>query len=122
MHLAKLDENNIVTAVHIVDNDVVTIDGVESEQAGIDFLNELYKENATYKQTSYNNSIRKRYAGIGFEYHPDLDAFVSPKGYESWTLNTETCEYEAPVPYPTDGEIYIWDETTTSWVLPPVTE
>lgn len=114
-HFAKLDENNNVLAVHVVVNDVITIDGNESEQAGIDFLTGLHGH-ALWKQTSYNGNIRKNYAGIGFTYDAGRDAFIPPKPYASWTLNETTCQWEAPVAYPTDGKPYTWDETTTSWV------
>jgi hypothetical protein len=114
-HFAKLDENNNVLAVHVVNNDVITIDGNESEQAGIDFLTSLHGH-ALWKQTSYNGNIRKNYAGIGYTYDAGRDAFIPPKPYVSWTLNETTCQWEAPVAYPTDGKRYTWDETTTSWV------
>jgi hypothetical protein len=114
-HFAKLDENNNVLAVHVVVNDVITIDGNESEQAGIDFLTSLHGH-ALWKQTSYNGNIRKNYAGIGYTYDAGRDAFIPPKPYVSWTLNETTCQWEAPVAYPTDGKRYTWDETTTSWV------
>jgi hypothetical protein len=114
-HFAKLDENNNVLAVHVVNNDVITIDGVESEQAGIDFLTDLHGH-ILWKQTSYNGTFRKNYAGIGYTYDTGRDAFISPKPYSSWTLNETTCQWEAPVAYPTDGESYSWDEETTSWV------
>jgi hypothetical protein len=115
-HFAKLDNDNNVIAVHVVNYDVITVDGVESEQAGIDFLNDLYNETATYKQASYNGSFRKNYPGEGFKYDSSRDAFISPKPYESWILNEDTCRWEAPVAYPTDGLMHRWDEATTSWI------
>lgn len=114
-HFAKLDENNIVLAVHVVNNDVITIDGVESEQAGIDFLTELHGH-ASWKQTSYSGSFRKNYAGIDMTYDASRDAFIPVKPYESWILNEATCQWEAPTAHPSDGKRYNWDETTTSWV------
>jgi hypothetical protein len=114
-HFAKLDENNNVLAVHVVNNDVITIDGNESEQTGIDFLTELHGH-TLWKQTSYNGSFRKNYAGVGMKYDQTRDAFISNKPWESWILNETTCQWEAPVAYPTDGESYSWDEETTSWV------
>ena len=114
-HFAKLDENNIVLAVHVVNNDVITVNGVESEQAGIDFLTDLHGH-TFWKQTSYNASIRKNYAGIGMTYDASRDAFISIKPFPSWVLNETTCTWEAPDAYPTDGKRYIWDEATTSWV------
>jgi hypothetical protein len=114
-HFAKLDENNIVLAVHVVNNDVITIDGVESEQAGIDFLNDLYGD-ASWKQTSYNGTSRKNYAGVGMTYDASRDAFIEVKPFPSWVLNETTCKWEAPTEHPSDGKRYTWDETTTSWV------
>jgi hypothetical protein len=114
-HFAKLNEDNTVVAVHVVNNEVIVVDGVESEQAGIDFLTELHGH-TLWKQTSYNGSFRKNYAGVGMKYDQTRDAFISNKPWESWILNETTCQWEAPVAYPTDGESYSWDEETTSWV------
>jgi hypothetical protein len=114
-HFAKLDENNIVLAVHVVNNDVITIDGVESEQAGIDFLSNLHGH-ALWKQTSYNGSFRKNYTGPGDSYDSTRDAFISPKPYPSWVLNETTCQWEAPIARPSDGKYYSWNELTTSWI------
>lgn len=114
-HFAKLDENNNVLAVHVVVNDVITIDGNESEQAGIDFLTNLHGHNK-WKQTSYNGTFRKNYAGIGYTYDYARDAFIPPKPYQSWILNENTCIWEAPTPKPTDSKKYNWSEITTSWV------
>ena len=61
--------------------------------------------------------LRKNYAGIGFTYDPDRDAFIPPQPYDSWTLNETTCLWEAPVEYPDDGEMYEWNEETTTWDL-----
>jgi hypothetical protein len=113
-HFAKLDENNIVLAVHVVNNDVITIDGVESEQAGIDFLSDLHGH-TLWKQTSYNASIRKNYAAIGMSYDAFRNAFIPQKPFASWILNEDTCTWEAPTPMPTEG-VWFWDEATTSWV------
>jgi len=123
-HFAKLDDNGVVLQVHVVNNEVITIDGIESEQAGIDFLTGLHGH-SQWKQTSYNSSFRKNYAGIGFKYDAALDAFYAPQPYSSWVLNQDTCQWEAPVPRPTDV-MTVWDEETTSWVpaatttLPPI--
>ena len=109
-HFAKLGAGNIVTAVHVVSNDVAT-----TEQAGVDFLNDLYKTRDVWKQTSYNNNIRKNYAGIGYTYDQTRDAFIPPKPLDSWILNEDTCLWEPPIAYPSDGKNYEWDETTKSW-------
>jgi len=114
-HFAKLDENNIVLAVHVVNNDVIKVNGVESEQAGIDFLTNLYGH-TSWKQTSYNGTSRKNYAGIGMTYDASRDAFIASKPFPSWVLNETTCKWEAPTPMPTDGKKYTWDEATTSWI------
>jgi hypothetical protein len=114
-HFAKLNENNNVLAVHVVNNDVITIDGNESEQAGIDFLTSLHGH-TLWKQTSYNGNIRKNYAGIGFTYDAGRDAFIAPQPYPSWTLNETTCQWEAPVAYPTDGKRYGWFEPNQQWI------
>jgi hypothetical protein len=114
-HFAKLDENDTVLAIHVVDNNVITIDGNESEQAGIDFLSNLHGH-TKWKQTSYNGSFRKNYAGAGYEYDASRDAFIAPKTFASWVLNETTCVWEAPIPMPEDDKKYYWDEATTSWV------
>ena len=120
-HFAKLDENNVVTEVHVVANrDTSDANGVEKEYIGQAFLEKLFGGN--WKQTSYNGNIRKNYAGIGYTYNADIDAFVPPQPYASWTLNNETAQWEAPTPMPADAgtgeppKMYSWDEATTSWV------
>jgi hypothetical protein len=116
-HFAKLNEDNNVLAVHVVNNDVITIDGSESEQAGIDFLTGLYGY-SLWKQTSYNGTFRKNYATVGDKYDASLDAFISPKPYPSWTLNEETCRWEAPIPQPTSGKV--WSEEEQNWIDPVI--
>ena len=113
-HFAKLDKNNNVLAVHVVVNDVITVNGNESEQIGIDFLTGLHGH-SLWKQTSYNATIRKNYAGIGFTYDNIRDAFIPPKPFASWVLNEATCQLEAPTPMPTDDKRYTWNEETLSW-------
>ena len=116
-HYAFLDENYIVTEV-IVGKDESNFDW---ERYYGDIRGQLCK------RTSYNTiggvhknggtPLRKNYAGLGFIYDPNRDAFIAPKPYPSWNLNEETCRWEAPVPYPNDGQLYSWDESTKSWVL-----
>ena len=114
-HFAKLGLNSKVIAVHVVNNDVITdADGNEIEQLGIAFLHDLYNY-PFWVQTSYNNNIRKNYAGIGFRYDDDLDAFIPPKPFTSWTLNSDTCLWEAPTPMPDDDKRYMWDEEIQDW-------
>ncbi len=116
-HFAQLDENNVVTQVIVVDNsDILDDDGNESEAVGIQFCADLL--GGTWKQTSYNRKIRKNYAGVGYTYDSTRDAYIPPKPWDSWTLNNDTCLWEAPQAYPDDGKFYIWVEETTSWVLP----
>jgi len=120
-HFARLDENNTVIHVSVVDNENLLKDGVEDEQTGIDYLIGVHG-GGTWKQTSYNNNIRKNYAGIGYTYDEIRDAFIPPQPYPSWLLNEETCLWESPVPYPEETEgnpvMYTWDEETVSWVEP----
>ena len=115
-HFAKLNENNIVTEVLVINNEVLLENGIESEQKGIDFLTSWSGGYANWKQTSYNRNFRKHFAGIGYTYREDIDAFIPPKPYPSWSLNLETADWEAPVPMPQDGEIYGWDEENQVWV------
>jgi hypothetical protein len=95
-HFAKLDETNYVLAVHVVNNEVITIDEVESEQLGIDFLTSLHGH-LKWKQTSYHSNIRKNFAGIGYTYDSVRDAFIPPKPVvegKEFALNEETCQWE----------------------------
>jgi hypothetical protein len=114
-HFAKLDEYNTVTEVVVVNNNVITVNSSESEQAGIDFLTNLFGY-GKWKQTSYNNNMRKRFAGIGYQYREDLDAFIPPKIFSSWTFNESTCDWDPPIARPTDGKDYTWDEVNQSWI------
>jgi hypothetical protein len=115
-HFARLDNYNTVVKVEVVNNEVITdADGNEQEQVGVDFLTTLYG-GGWYKQTSYNGNFRKNYAGVGFTYDSERDAFIAPQPYSSWALDETTCQWEAPVPYPTDDLMYTWDEETTNWL------
>jgi hypothetical protein len=113
-HYAQIDENNIVTQVIVIDNkDTADANGVEKEYIGAAFCERLF--GGTWKQTSYNGNIRKNYAGIGYTYQADIDAFVAPKPYASWTLDANA-QWQAPTAMPTDGKIYSWNEETLAWV------
>jgi len=113
-HFAKIDENNVVTQVVVVDNkDTADAFGVEKEHIGAAHLEKIL--GGTWKQTSYNGNMRKNYAGIGYTYRADIDAFVPPKPFASWLLNANA-QWEAPVAMPQDGKMYSWDEETTNWV------
>src|SRR5210317_443632 len=121
-HFAKIGKGNIVERVEVVSNDIAT-----TEQAGVEFLQNLYKDRAVWKKTSYNTiggvhltggtPFRKNFAGIGWKYDQTRDAFIPPKPFNSWILNETTCLWNPPVAYPTDGQRYIWDETNQSWDL-----
>ncbi len=119
-HFAQLDENNVVTQVIVVsNNELLDANGVEREELGIGFCQRLFGGN--WKQTSYNHNFRKRYAGIGYTYNAELDAFVPPKPYPSWILDNDEANWKPPVAQPADmgyGEgqkMYTWNEETTSW-------
>lgn len=117
-HFAQLDEHNIVLQVIVVGNSTLNdLPFPDSEPVGVAFCQSLYGVDTNWKQTSYNANFRKNYAGIGYIYDATLDAFIPPKPYPSWLLNTQTCQWEAPIPYPNDGKNYRWDEPTQSWVL-----
>lgn len=113
-HYAFLDDNNIVTEVIVGADENELIDGRDPEI----WYNEFRGQRCI--RTSYNGSIRKNYAGIGFTYDEGRDAFIPPKPFESWILNEDTCNWVAPVEYPQDGLIYTWDEKSVSWteILP----
>ena len=118
-HFAKLGVGNIIERVEVVSNDIAT-----TEQAGVDFLNNLYNTRDVWKQTSYNGNIRKNFAGIGFKYDQTRNAFIAPKPYTSWILNETTCQWEAPITMPEltqeqiDNDIgYNWNETNLNWEI-----
>ena len=110
-HFAEIDSDNIVLRVVVVPN--------EHETNGQDYLANEIGLGGTWIQTSYNNNIRKNYAGVGYTYDSTRDAFIAPQRFPSWVLNEDTCQWEAPVPYPTDGKYYDWDEATVNWVEVP---
>lgn len=108
-HWAELDENNVVIRVTVGNN---------NDPAGDEGYSWLINRlGGRWIQTSYNANFRNKYAGIGDIYIAEYDVFVQPQPYESWNLNTETFQWEAPTPYPNDGFVYLWDEPTLSWVL-----
>lgn len=126
-HFAKLDENNIVIDVVVVDNnELLDTNGVEQEQLGIDFLTAWSGGYTNWKQTSYNGNIRVRYAGIGYLYDSVHDAYIQPKPFPSWVFDENTLDWDAPVPFPENPNPtseYRWDEATQSWLeTPEVTE
>lgn len=123
-HFAKYDAKHLVTEVIVIANDVVqNLPFPESEPVGVAFCKSLYGDDTNWAQTSYNASFRYNYAGHGYEFDPAANngggAFIPPKPYPSWLLNTTTYQWEAPVPYPDDGKAYHWDEATQSWMPIP---
>ena len=107
-HWAEIDFDNKVIRVLVGDN---------NDPAGDEGYSWLIENlGGTWVKTSYNARIRKNYAGIGFQYDTERDAFIPPKPFDSWLLDEETCRWEAPTPMPTDDKVYRWDEDTTSWV------
>lgn len=113
-HFAEIGLDNTVLRVIVVHNNDCLLDGVETESVGAEFCRSHF--GGTWVQTSYNGNIRKNYAGVGYTYDSQRDAFIAPKPYDSWVLNEQTCSWEAPTLAPNDGKIYLWDEATTSWV------
>jgi hypothetical protein len=119
-HFVKLGRGNVVEQVIVISNDVAT-----TEQDGVDFINNLYKTNDLWKQTSYNTRggvhildgvpFRKNYASIGDRYDEERDAFIPKKKFNSWILDEDTCTWKAPIDKPDDGKLYIWDENNINW-------
>jgi hypothetical protein len=100
-HYAKIDENNIVIQVNVVDEEF--------------FETNPDRYTGRWIKTSYNNNIRKNFAGIGYTYNFERDAFIAPQPYTKWILNEETCQWEAPTPYPTDDKRYVWNDNQGEW-------
>jgi len=114
-HFAKIGLDYKVLEVQVVDNHhLENDDGVEVEQLGIDYLEEVTKY-PYWVQTSYNGKFRARYAGITFRYDKELDVFIEPKPHTSWVLDEYTFEWESPIDYPDDGVTYFWDEEISNW-------
>jgi hypothetical protein len=113
-HFAQIDKNNLVVQVLVTDNN--DPNGDEGYQWLIDNLG------GTWIKTSYNATFRKNFAGIGFSYDEQRDAFIPPKPFSSWELNEETCQWDAPIPYPTDGFTYDWNEEELDWELADFSE
>ena len=125
-YFAKLGVGNIIETVEVVSNDIAT-----TEQAGVDFLNNLFGSRDVWKQTSYNTiggehklggtPLRKNYAAVGYTYNQTKDAFIPKKPYNSWTLNETTCFWESPVTMPTteleDNQYYSWNESILNWEI-----
>ena len=114
-HFAQLDDNNKVTQVIVVANEELIFEGVENETQGAIFCRSLFGNDTKWVQTSYNGNIRKRYAGIGFTYDADKDAFIAPQPFASWVLDAEL-NWQAPVAMPEDGKPYAWFEPNQEWI------
>ena len=110
-HYAFLDDKNIVTEVITGIDETELIEGLDTETWYGNFRGQVCK------RTSYNGNYRKNYAGQGYTYDAERDAFISPKPFDSWLLVEETCIWQAPVPYPTDGFTYYWNESDLDWEL-----
>ena len=115
-HYAFLDENNIVTEVITGIDETKLIEGLDTETWYGNFRNQVCK------RTSYNGNIRKNYAGIGFAYDLELDAFIPPKPFDSWILDEETCKWLSPVPYPENPMTHFWNEAELAWELQDFSE
>jgi hypothetical protein len=122
---AKIGLNNkVIEVLSVVNNVLHDSNGIEQESIGVDFLTKLTGY-PVWVQTSYNTygnqhklggtPLRGNFAGIGYTYDATNDVFYAPKPYASWILNESTWLWEAPVAYPTDGKVYIWDEAITNW-------
>ena len=117
-YFAKINNSGIVENVISINNSVIMEPEnsfPETEPLGVDFILNILGLDGEWKQTSYNNNFRKHYAGIGYYYDKGLDAFIPPRPYPSWILNTVNCLWQSPIPYPNDGKNYEWDESTISW-------
>lgn len=115
-HFAEIGLNNKVIKVIVVhNNELLDENDIEQESKGAEFCRNLF--GGIWVQTSYNGKIRKNFAGAGFTYDSDRDAFIPPKTFDSWVLNEETCRWQAPVEMPDDGNQYYWNEETLSWAI-----
>ena len=115
-HFSQLNDSNEVIAVNVIaDADCLDSDGNESEAVGIAFCQSLWGADTTWKQTSYNETIRKNFGTVGTTYDSTRDAFIPIKLWNSWVLNESTCKWKAPVDEPDNEKAYMWNEETTSW-------
>lgn len=107
-HFAEIDSNNVVLRVLVIAD--------EHEHRGQEFLANDCNLGGTWIQTSYNNNTRKKFASTGDFYNAQIDAFIPPQVYPSWTFDNTDWDWKAPAPYPTDGKAHKWDESTLSWI------
>ena len=116
-HFVRIENGVVVQGIVVNNQDTADEHGAEKEEIGIAFCSNLL--GGTWKQTSYNARIRKNYAGIGYTYDETLDAFVPPKPFASWLLDTDKAQWKAPVDMPSDDKRYTWNEDTLAWVESP---
>ena len=120
-YYAFLNSNNIVTEVITgVDEEVVQTDLDGTQVGGSSEAWEIFYgnfRNQICKRTSYNGNYRKNYAGIGYKYDQERDAFIPPKPFNKWVLNEDTCRWESPVPYPNNDKRYVWNDNKSEWEL-----
>ena len=116
-HFAELDNNNTVLQVIVVNNDA--IDSTNEEESGIVFLQSLFGQETKWKQTSYNGNLRKNFAGAGYSYSEEYDAFIAPNTHSGWVFNETLCQWRPPFPAPVDGKVYYWDNSAENWLLHP---
>lgn len=116
-HFARINENWVVQQVIVVNNSVLLNEqGLECDWLGEQFCQSLYGAHTKWIQTSYNGKKYKNFAGVGYTFDPQRNAFIPPKPYPSWVLNEESYRWEAPVPYPSDGDLYTWNEKSGAWL------
>jgi hypothetical protein len=113
-HFAQLDDNNLVTNVIVVHNNELLVDGIESEAKGIEFCQALFGADTKWAQTSYNSTMRKKYAGVGDFYDSVNNVFITPQNFASWILD-ENFDWQAPTPKPVEG-LWLWNEESLSWI------
>ena len=115
-HFAEIGLNNTVLRVIVVNNsELLDSEGAEQESLGTDFCRNLF--GGKWMQTSFNGNIRKNFAAQGFTYDSGRDAFIPPKPFTSWVLDETTCRWKAPTSYPSDGQVYLWDEANGEWTV-----
>jgi hypothetical protein len=113
---AKMNGAQVIEVIVVNNNDLDNLAFPESEPVGIAYLQSIFGVDTKWLQTSYNASFRKNYAGTGYTYDSVLDAFIAPKPYLSWTLDTNSCQWVSPIPYPDTPGVYMWNEETQTWI------
>lgn len=122
-HFARINTDWVVEQVIVVNNDVLLNEqGIECDWLGEQFCQQLYGAHTKWIQTSYNGNKYKNFAGVGYTFDSYRHAFIPPQPFASWTLHEETCQWDPPIPYPGDGQLYTWNEEAGEWIVvdPPV--